>query len=75
VRGICGHTAWFQGTKFMQVNFRDSKVDWVGRRHGTGWLYRVPALALWLYCNSGFYGAYHDTEAQLRGEIVKPDLK
>jgi DNA-binding beta-propeller fold protein YncE len=36
---------WFQGTKFMQVNFRDGKVDWVGQRHGTGWLYKVPALS------------------------------
>jgi hypothetical protein len=36
---------WFQGTKFMQVNLRDGKVDWVGQRHGTGWLYRVPALS------------------------------
>jgi hypothetical protein len=36
---------WFQGTKFMQVNFRGGKVDWVGQRHGTGWLYHVPALS------------------------------
>jgi hypothetical protein len=36
---------WFQGTKFMQVNFRDGQVDWVGQRHGTGWLYKVPALS------------------------------
>ena len=36
---------WFQGTKFMQVNFRDGKVDWVGQRHGTGWLYKVPSLS------------------------------
>jgi hypothetical protein len=32
-------------------------------------------LTLWLDCNSDFYGVYHDTEAQLRGEIVKPDLE
>ena len=32
-------------------------------------------LTLWLDCNSDFYGAYHDTEAQRRGEIVKPDLE
>jgi hypothetical protein len=36
---------WFQGTKFMQVNFRDGQVDWVGQRHGAGWLYHVPALS------------------------------
>jgi hypothetical protein len=32
-------------------------------------------LTLWLDCNSDFYGVYHDTEAQLRGEIVRPDLE
>ena len=36
---------WFQCTKFLQVNFRDGKVDWVGQRHGAGWLYDVPALS------------------------------
>jgi hypothetical protein len=36
---------WFQGTKFMQVNFRDGHAHWVGQRHGTGWLYKVPALS------------------------------
>jgi len=32
-------------------------------------------LTLWLDCNSDFLGAYHSVEAQLRGEIVKPDLE
>jgi hypothetical protein len=32
-------------------------------------------LTLWLDCNSDFYGVCHDTEAQRRGEIVKPDLE
>jgi hypothetical protein len=40
-----GKGKWFQGTKFMQVNFRDGQVDWVGQRHGTGWLYHVPSLS------------------------------
>jgi len=31
-------------------------------------------LALWLDCNSEFYGAYENTEAQARGEIVQPSL-
>ncbi len=31
-------------------------------------------LTLWLDCNSEFYGAYHDVEAQARGEIVVPRL-
>jgi hypothetical protein len=31
-------------------------------------------ITLWLDCNSEFYGAYHDTEAQARGEIVLPRL-
>lgn len=29
-------------------------------------------LTLWLDCNSNFYSAYHDIEAQARGEIVRP---
>lgn len=29
-------------------------------------------LTLWLDCNSNFYGAYRDTPAQARGEIVRP---
>lgn len=29
-------------------------------------------LTLWLDCNSNFYGAYHDTGRQARGEVVKP---
>ena len=31
-------------------------------------------LTLWLDCNSEFYGAYEDTEAQSRGETVRPSL-
>ncbi len=31
-------------------------------------------LALWLDCNSEFYGAYENTEAQARGEVVEPSL-
>lgn len=29
-------------------------------------------ITLWLDCNSNFYGAYHDPEAQAQGQIVKP---
>jgi hypothetical protein len=29
-------------------------------------------ITLWLDCNSNFYGAYHDSAQQARGEIVKP---
>lgn len=29
-------------------------------------------ITLWIDCNSNFYGAYHDIEAQARGEIVRP---
>lgn len=32
-------------------------------------------LVLWLDCNSEFYGAYEDTLAQSRGEIVHPSLE
>jgi hypothetical protein len=31
-------------------------------------------LTLWLDCNSEFYGAYESTDAQARGEIVRPLL-
>ena len=31
-------------------------------------------LTLWLDCNSEFYGAYEDPEAQSRGEVVYPAL-
>ena len=32
-------------------------------------------LTLWLDCNSEFFGAYENTEAQSRGEIVQPALE
>jgi hypothetical protein len=32
-------------------------------------------ITLWLDCNSEFFGAYENTEAQARGEIVKPSLQ
>jgi len=32
-------------------------------------------IAVWLDCNSNFYGAYHDTERQLQGELVPPVLE
>ena len=35
-------------------------------------LYRIT---LWLDANSEFYGAYHDTARQARGEVVTPDLQ
>lgn len=31
-------------------------------------------IITWLDCNSVFYGAYHNPEAQLRGELVPPRL-
>jgi len=31
-------------------------------------------ITLWLDSNSEFYGAYYDTEAQARGEVVRPRL-
>jgi hypothetical protein len=31
-------------------------------------------ITLWLDCNCEFYGAYHATEAQARGEVVLPTL-
>ncbi len=32
-------------------------------------------IALWLDCNSNFFGAYHDVTAQLQGELVMPPLE
>jgi hypothetical protein len=32
-------------------------------------------ITVWLDCNSNFYGAYHDTERQLKGERVMPILE
>jgi hypothetical protein len=47
-----------------------------GRHHGVTLppedLYRV---VLWLDCNSNFYGAYADTEAQCGGEAVLPRIE
>lgn len=31
-------------------------------------------IVLWLDCNSNFFGAYHDIDKQLRGELVMPRL-
>ncbi len=31
-------------------------------------------ITMWLDCNSNFYGAYVDTEAQAKGKVVKPKL-
>jgi hypothetical protein len=32
-------------------------------------------FVLWLDCNSNFYGAYHDTEQQARGQSVMPKIE
>ncbi len=32
-------------------------------------------IALWLDCNSEFYGSYENIAAQARGEIVQPTLE
>ena len=32
-------------------------------------------ICLWLDCNSDFFGAYRDTEAQARAKMVRPDLE
>ncbi len=32
-------------------------------------------ITLWLDCNSVFFGAYHETEKQLRGEVVMPRVQ
>jgi len=32
-------------------------------------------ISLWLDCNSNFYGAYTNTEEQVQGKVVMPDLE
>jgi len=32
-------------------------------------------ITLWIDCNTNFYGAYHDTDKQARGERVMPTIK
>lgn len=32
----------------------------------------LKKIILWLDCNSNFYGAYHDLEKQVKGEVVLP---
>ena len=34
----------------------------------------MARITLWLDCNSVFFGAYKNVEAQLSGEYVKPEL-
>ena len=40
----------------------------------TQWLPDFHRLALWLDCNSEFFGSYENTLAQSRGEVVWPTL-
>ena len=35
----------------------------------------LARITLWLDCNSDFFGAYENTDAQARGEIVKPSIE
>jgi len=51
-----------EGEKHRQRGLRLSAED----RH---------RIALWLDCNSEFYGAYENTDAQARGEVVRPTLE
>jgi len=32
-------------------------------------------IAVWLDCNSDFFGSFNDVDAQCRGEVVLPRLK
>ena len=60
-----------------QFGARASKLlDYLDERH---YGVKLPAedlrrVTLWLDGNSEFYGAYHDIEAQARGEVVYPSL-
>ncbi len=52
-------------------------VDYLDERHHGVRLApeEVGRITLWLDCNSEFYGAYENTEAQARGEVVGPTLE
>lgn len=57
---------------------RASKLlDYLGPEHYDVALTAVERrrISLWLDCNSEFYGAYEDTVAQARGEVVWPGLQ
>ncbi len=55
---------------------RDSRLmQMLDNGHGGG----IPeddrhAIALWLDCGAPFYGAYHEADAQARGQLVPPKL-
>ena len=60
-----------------QFGARAAKLlDYLDDRHYTVRLApdEFHRVALWLDCNSEFYGAYEDTAAQARGELVPPAL-
>ena len=80
------HSSWLFGsapastasrTIAGQFGARAAKLlDYLGERH-----YGVKLseedfhrVTLWLDCNSEFYGAYENAEAQARGEVVHPSL-
>jgi hypothetical protein len=51
-------------------------LEYLDQRH---WGVDLPPedyhrITLWLDCNSEFYGAYHDTQAQACGQVVRPVL-
>lgn len=61
-----------------QFGARAAKLlDYLDTRHYNVQLSaaELHRLVLWLDCNSEFYGAYEDTAAQGRGEIVWPSLE
>jgi len=51
-------------TSYMDSSHYDVKLSHEDRRR----------LTLWLDCNSEFFGAYEDTVAQARGQVVRPGL-
>jgi hypothetical protein len=78
VERLCGIESLNNGWTCSYVDLRQhaSKLmQMLDCGHGGG----VPdadrhCIALWLDCNSPFYGAYHDADAQARGQMVVPKV-
>jgi len=73
-RGIHGGARTTAG----QFGARASKLlEYLDRRHYDVSLPEedLRRITLWLDSNSEFYGAYENTEAQARGEVVRPSLE
>ena len=59
------------GSKLMAMFDKGSHKDRI-KKIPPEELYRIT---LWLDCNTNFFGAYHQTDAQLAGKLIMPTVK